>query len=283
MTAAPVDAPRARRTGVPSPGQGLVAAAVFAVAHLYYGRGDVRPSLVAGTLTFVLLMVQLRLVDDLDDLDRDLAAAGAPAASVASKRRSLWCALAAVVVATAALNAVWPPALAACAAMTVLAVLTPKVKRFVLRSRLVLFVLYESAPALAVLYTYVSWRAAGDRGVPAARAAGVVALLWVGYEFWKFSRKHGMPVFQPYDLSVAGVRRVLYALLAAGPAAALLAVYGMPGAALALPALVTLLSVALAALVTADRPARRARPPSWGGLVFLGGLATSLFVATLVS
>jgi len=115
-----------------------------------------------------------------------------------------------------ALNHAHPHALCAVIAASALAFAGPFWFKRHFANRLALAsLLFEGAPLLVFAYIYFYWRDTTGTALPASAAAPVIALFWIGYEFWKFSRKVHSHAMQPYLLSSGGVRVVLNLLLAA--------------------------------------------------------------------
>jgi hypothetical protein len=280
-------------TRFPPGTHGVAVLATFASAYALYWRATGAGggwAVLSGAATFVLLFLQMRLVDDLDDSASD--AQGASVAEVRRRRRALLGALAAVIATICALNAAWPAACALALAAVALTLLTPFVlRRCLIRRRFLLGVAYESAPGLVLMYAYVFWKDTSGQSLPVGAVAAATALLWGGYEFWKFSRKIGLPEFQPYDLSWGGAVGVLRGLLVVVAAAAI-TLSALTRLSPALP----LYSLALCAafvLWMAREPApagpardaagRPGRPlPRWRGLPFVAALEAGIVLTAVL-
>jgi hypothetical protein len=167
-----------------------------------------------GFLSYSLLLLQLRAVDDLADIERDPLTAG-----TRQQARQLFRALLpAILIALCALNWGHTKALLSIAGATVLAYTGPFIiMRYCRPSPLNLILawfVFEGAPAGIFLFPYFAWLPTNVGFVEGLGAAATVtALYWVGYEFWKFSRKLHTEEFQPYFLSRQGIVVVLIGLL----------------------------------------------------------------------
>ncbi|MEU9186126.1 hypothetical protein AB0D14_16565 [Streptomyces sp. NPDC048484] len=203
---------------------GIAVLATFVCAYALYcraGGGGGGWTAPVGAVSFVLLFLQMRLIDDLDDCASD--AQGGSVDEVRRRRRALLWALASVVAAVCALNAPWPAACALAVVAVALTALTPFVlRRFLISRRYLLGIAYEIGPAIVLLYVYAFWTETSGRTLPLGAVVTATVLLWTGYEFWKFSRKIGLAEFQPYGLSWGGATVTLRVLLAAAAAAAVL-------------------------------------------------------------
>ncbi len=243
-------------------------------------------SLLGGVATFFALFVQLRLIDDLDDLDRDYPAGQCTGASRSAIRARLLASLAVCAMLITLLNLDKRQALGAAAAATALAFAAPfGFKRMFPRSLAVGSLLFEGAPCLIFAYCYFFWRDAGGAALPFAAAASVTGLFWTGYEFWKFSRKVHTSAMQPYFLSPRGIRAALNALLvlalianlALARFAGLSEIYTTYALALPLAWLMWL----NASWPGADGESKGMRRPLWAGMSFVGALELGLLVELL--
>jgi hypothetical protein len=168
----------------------------------------------AGLASFFLLFVQLRLIDDLDDLERDYPAGHALSARREARRTRLVASLAAIAILLVALNIGMGHARTAAGAATVLAFAAPFVfKRLFATRPLLCLPAFEGAPFAIFTYVYFFWRDMAERELSFSIVVCVAGLMWSGYEFWKFSRKVGTTALQPYHLSPRGIRVALNALL----------------------------------------------------------------------
>ena len=194
-------------------------AGAFVCLLLLYGRIagvalEPRWRVLAGLASFFLLFVQLRLIDDLDDLERDYPAGHALSARRAVLRARLRASLAAGAILLVALNAGMGHAWTAAAAATALAFAAPFVFKRLFPTRPMLCLpAFEGAPFAIFTYGYFLWRDMADRELSLYVIVCVAGLMWSGYEFWKFSRKLGTTALQPYQLSPRGIRVALNALL----------------------------------------------------------------------
>jgi hypothetical protein len=271
--------------------RGVAIAGAFLCSYLLYGRvaGDGAAfswSVIGGVGSFIALFAQLRLIDNLDDLERDHPAAQCTAAWRSALRVRLLAGVAACVVFIATLNLAQVHALMAAAAATALAFAAPfAFKRLFPRSLVVGFLVFEGAPFLIFAYCYFFWRDAGGPALPFVAVACVAGLFWTGYEFWKFSRKVHTAAMQPYFLSPGGIRAALNVFLVLALAANLaLARYaglseGYATYATALPlAWLVWLNASWARAAGAQG---RIRPPHWAGMTFVAALELGLLVELL--
>jgi hypothetical protein len=204
---------------------GVAIAAAYACGFVLFNRIYDRTSsfgvgVAIGAVSEILLFLQLRLVDDIEDISRD------PITGVT--QRGLLVALPISAVVVIALN--WSDALAlAIAAGAIgIAVVTSFVLKPVLktpaaeisstgsaRRDAVLSVFFEGAPCLIIVYGYTRW--AHDTG-GAVRPASVIAvsgLFWMSYEYWKYSRYMTRSGWRPYGLSWPQARIALIGILIA--------------------------------------------------------------------
>ncbi|WP_316251833.1 hypothetical protein [Paraburkholderia sp. UCT31] len=194
-------------------------AGAFVCSLLLYGRiagVSIEPGwrLLAGLASFFLLFVQLRLIDDLDDLERDCPAGHALLARREARRTRLVASLAASAILLVALNTGMGHARTAAAAATALAFAAPFVfKRLLPTHPLLCLPVFEGAPFAIFMYGFFLWRDVAGRELSFYVVVCVAGSMWTGYEFWKFSRKVGTNALQPYLLSARAIRVALNALL----------------------------------------------------------------------
>ncbi|MGF6415675.1 hypothetical protein [Paraburkholderia sp. MM5482-R1] len=194
-------------------------AGAFVCSLLLYGRiagvaSEPGWRLLAGLASFFLLFVQLRLIDDLDDLERDYPAGHALLARREARRTRLVASLAASAILLVALNAGMGHARTAAAAATALAFAAPFVfKRLLATHPLLCLPVFEGAPFAIFMYGFFLWRDVARRELSFYVVVCVAGSMWTGYEFWKFSRKVGTTALQPYLLSARAIRVALNALL----------------------------------------------------------------------
>jgi len=256
--------------------QGVAVAVTFLCLWLMYARSAGGPSLswyaALGALTFVLLFLQLRLIDDLDDLEHD--------GDFGVTRKGLLAALGVALSLALLLNAWWWESLLLVLAATAVMTLTPFVVRPRIPDRLAtLAICYEAGPALVLWYSYVQWRQQSRIGLPAWRVLAIVGLMWAGYEFWKFSRKFDAEDYLPYRLRRAGRRVVLLWLL-------LFAALCTVGTYLAGAASVVMLGYGLllcGGFALAVYRHREARAPRWAGLGFAALLEIGIITDAVIS
>lgn len=201
------------RDRFPLPTQGTALLLMFGCLYLFYTRLGGRSTgwaVPIGMLTFVSLFLMLRLADDFDDARSDQRI-------TAGYRRGLAKGFLCVLTTVTVLNVLWPSALLMVGLSTAAMVIAPVTARLGLW-RIGLAVFYEICPALVLGYVYAFWAAASGGHVPTRRVALGIVLLWSLYEYWKFTRKIGVPAFQPYDLSwrVVWIVALLLLLLVAG-------------------------------------------------------------------
>ncbi|KXU84197.1 hypothetical protein CI15_27305 [Paraburkholderia monticola] len=205
---------------MPLASEAVPIAGAFVCSLLLYGRiagVAFEPGwrLLAGLASFFLLFVQLRLIDDLDDLERDYPAWRAPSAWRAARRTRLVASLAAGALLLAVLNIGMKHAWAAAAAAAALAFAAPfGCKRlFATMHPLLCLPAFEGAPFAIFTYAYFFWRDMAARELNSFVVVCVAGSMWTGYEFWKFSRKVGTTAPQPYHLPARGIRLALNAFL----------------------------------------------------------------------
>ncbi|MGF6805715.1 hypothetical protein OKW30_000841 [Paraburkholderia sp. Clong3] len=204
---------------LPLAAEAVPIAGAFVCSLLLYGRiagVAIEPGwrLLAGLASFFLLFVQLRLIDDLDDLERDYPAGHALLARRAARRTRLVASLAASAILLVALNTGMGHARTAAAAATALAFAAPFVfKRLLPTHPLPCLPVFEGAPFAIFMYGFFLWRDVAGRELSFYVVVCVAGSMWTGYEFWKFSRKVGTNALQPYLLSARAIRVALNALL----------------------------------------------------------------------
>jgi hypothetical protein len=276
---------------VPLAPQALPIAGAFLCSYLLYGRiaGDgTAPgwNVLGGIASLLALFALLRLVDDLDDLERDHPAGRCSAARRSALRSRLiagiWACIALVVV----LNVTAWHALVAAAAATALVFAGPFGFKPLFPRRLALgSAVFEGAPFLIFAYCYFFWRSAGGPALPFLAASSVAGLFWAGYEFWKFSRKVHSAAMQPYFLAPRGIRLALNALLVLALAANL-AVARFAGLSNAYTIYAAALPVGWLVWLNGAWPAAASeqggiRRPLWAGMSFVGALELGLLVELL--
>lgn len=261
----------------------------FVCSYMLYGRiaGKIEIGLSAfgGLLTFILLFAQMRLIDDLDDLEHDL-----PGDQESSRRRrgfrrrGLLIGLLACIAGIIALNVGHPESLLAALLATAVNYAAPfGVKRHT-RSLAFGFIVYEGAPALIFAYVYFFWRdSLNAAALGPAVVVAVVSVFWAGYEFWKFSRKVHSDAMQPYLLSTGGIRRSLTAFLGFA-AAANLALYRAADLSGAFAAYSFLLPVAGLFWLNLSWPkaevprGRKLKRPGWAGMRYVFALEAGVLL-----
>ncbi|MEM5296107.1 hypothetical protein VSR82_17420 [Burkholderia sp. JPY481] len=274
---------------LPLAAEALPIAGAFVCSLLLYGRiagVAVEPGwrVLTGLASFFLLFVQLRFIDDLDDLERDYPAGHVLLAGREARRTRLVASLATSALLLVALNTGMAHARTAATAATALAFAAPFVFKRLLPSRpLLCFPAFEGAPFVIFMYGYFLWRDMAGRELSFYVVTCVTGLMWSGYEFWKFSRKVGTTALQPYHLSVHGIRVALNLLLilalginvALSRLAGLSQTYSIYAATLPLAWLVWL---------NASWPGPASRParPRWAGTRFIVAVELGLLAEILL-
>ncbi|MCX2952888.1 hypothetical protein [Lentzea sp. NEAU-D7] len=215
-------------------------------------------ALVAGGLTFVLLFLFLRLVDDLDD-----GTGGAPA--------GLRAGMVAVAGAVVLFNFHDLLALALAGGACAAALVAPLLPRHGITHPVVLFVAYEVAPLLVLGYGGVT------AGAPPMVVVGAAVVLWSAYEYWKFTRKLDEPGYRPFGLGlgarlVAATGLSAVAVVAAGVIAAAGAVPW------AVPVGVALIAASCAVAMRSWWRAGRGGRAWWSGLTFVLAVDVTVLV-----
>jgi hypothetical protein len=238
----------------------------------------------AGLASFFVLFVQLRLIDDLDDLERDYPAQHVPPARRAARHARLIASLATVAVLLIALNTGMGHARTAAAAATVLAFAAPFViKRLFKDYPLLCFPAFEGAPFAIFAYAYFFWRDLTGHELSLYVVACVAGSMWTGYEFWKFSRKLGTPAFLPYCLSARGIRVALNAILILALGFNV-AVSRVAGLSLASSIYAAALPLVWLVWLNASWPGPASRPgrPRWAGTRFTVAVELGLLAGLLL-
>ncbi|MGF6919716.1 hypothetical protein [Paraburkholderia sp. 40] len=204
---------------MPLAAEAVPIAGALVCSLLLYGRiagVAVEPGwhVLAGLASFFLLFVQLRLIDDLDDLERDYPAGHALLGRREARRTRLVASLAASAMLLVALNTGMGHARTTAAAATALAFAAPFVfKRLLPTHPLLCLPVFEGAPFAIFMYGFFLWRDVAGRELSFYVVVCVAGSMWTGYEFWKFSRKVGTAALRPYHLSARAIRVALNALL----------------------------------------------------------------------
>ncbi|WP_429332432.1 hypothetical protein [Paraburkholderia sp. 35.1] len=274
---------------MPLAAEAVPIAGALVCSLLLYGRiagVAIEPGwrVLAGLASFFLLFVQLRLIDDLDDLERDYPAGHALLARREARRTRLVASLAASAILLVALNTGMGHARTAAAAATALAFAAPFVfKRLLPTHPPLCLPVFEGAPFAIFMYGYFFWRDMAGRELSFYVVVCVAGSMWTGYEFWKFSRKVGTTALQPYLLSARAIRVALNALLilalginvSLSRLASLSQTYSIYAATLPLVWLVWL---------NASRPgpASRQGRPRWAGTRFIVAVELGLLAGLLL-
>lgn len=273
---------------MPFAAQTIPIAGAFLCSYLLYGRLAGESTgldwrVLGGIVSFIALFAQLRLIDDLDDLERDHPAGQCTAARRSALRTRLLAGLATCMTLIIILNFAKGRALMAAAAATALGLAAPfGFKRLFPRSLAVGSLVFEGAPFIVFAYCYFFWRDLGGRELPLAAAGCVAVLFWTAYQFWKFSRKVHTTAMQPYFLSPHGIRAALTALLVLALAANL-ALARCAGLSNAYAIYAAALPLAWLIWLNASWPAaaserRSTDRPLWAGMTFVGTLEFGLLL-----
>ena len=275
---------------MPLAGEALPIAGAFVCSLLLFARiagVALEPGwrVLAGLASFFLLFVQLRLIDDLDDLERDYPAGHVLAARRAARRTRLLVGLAAVALLLVGLNVGTRHAWKAAAFATALAFAAPLVfKRLFPARPLLCLPAFEGAPFAIFTYGYFLWRDVAGHELNLYVIACVAGSMWTGYESWKFSRKLGTPALQPYHLSARGIRVALNALaiLSLGVNVSLSRVASLPPTYTVYAATLPLVWLVW---LNARWPGPASRPgrPRWAGTRFVVAVQLGLLAALLLT
>jgi hypothetical protein len=190
-------------TRFPIGSQGVTVLFGYIVGYLLYGQAYGHQVFgwptVVGAISGVLLALVRRIVDDIEDLRKDVASgmvAGALTATAAVAILNATCSLELLAISVGL--ACWFPV------ATVTRNLIARNRRWLF------FIINESCPAIGLIYPYVIWHEVSGATVPAPAVLALGALSWVSYEFWAFTRKVGAEEgWPPWGLSLTGTRTVL--------------------------------------------------------------------------
>jgi hypothetical protein len=246
--------------------------------------------MLGGALCFVLLFLQLRLVDDLDDLKHDFPALQTGGRRMVKMRCLLRSAIVVCIGVNALLNATETRALLAAGVATAITFAGPfGVKRWLPTQLGIGAIVFEAAPFSFFSYAYFYWRDAGNPALPVSVVLCAIVVFWSGYEFWKFSRKLYTEAFQPYFLKPPQIRVVLNALLVV----ALIANIGLAMTAsfsrfyliyaAMLPAGLLLWMNSTWTITLWDVQRMTTRRPLWSGLTLVAAIEVGLIVERLAA
>jgi hypothetical protein len=285
----------------PLPSNGTAIVVTFLAVYLLCGSADGGAPLswkaLGGLVTFFLLFLQLRLVDDIDDAERDARERGLDDEAAGRRKRALICGLAGSALGIALLN--WGEvALVPAIAATATSVLTPfVVRRWATRggsdesaslaARLLVGVFYEGTHLVIMLYVCFAWASVTGGTLPATTILAIAGTFWTAFEFWKYSRYVVKPDWRPYGLSWPQARLALTAVLALSLAAQVATVFAsrIPRAYLVYAVFVTAATVVWIHRVSPQRPQgpRSALERAKGlvGMTFLGALDLGMLTAVM--
>ncbi len=174
--------------------------------------------IISGIITSILLFMQLRIIDDIDDLKRDYDNnTEARKKKIVSMRKKLILALIICIFFILILNLFQIYALIIAVVIIIISLLGTFIFRlFFPKSLIIGSFVYESPPALIFLYIFYNWFYSNNgKELSIIVILSIVFLFFISYEFWKFSRKVNIDELQPYFLSLHGIRIVLICLLCA--------------------------------------------------------------------
>lgn len=183
----------------------------------------VMPSSLIGAISLVLLFLASRLIDDIDDFEADHGYRGAFGPIPGPGRRSLIVGLTGTIAAIVGLNWSSKAALIVATAAVGVMLLGPFVlKPLVLGKRdprryttghwltdLVLFVVFESAQFLTLLYIYFFWTSISRSELPASMVGLITTMFWTTYVFWKYSRFLTRSTPPPFEMTRNALRIAL--------------------------------------------------------------------------
>ena len=281
---------------------GVALAVTFLSAYLIYGRASGHLVLGIGTIlgaaTFVLLFLQLRIVDDLDDVD----SARGPDDSerqIRLRKLQLTSGLIATTCLIAALN--WgSSALAVALSATALMIINPfvlknGVKKYITKPSdadqlttgslgmdLLLAIFYEGVPVLMVLYIYYKWSALTQTSSPRILILSVTCTFWALYEIWKYSRFLTRPDWHPYGLHWTGAKVLIVCLFLVAAATQVMTAL-LSGLSMMYSTYVLVLTSLFIVFVWQTAPSaardKRAKLRALAGLAYVGAVDLGILVA----
>ena len=239
--------------------------------------------LASGFLSFALLVLLLRIIDDLDDIDDDCADADD------REWRKIRYIVALIVISGAllVLNVRSALLLSVIAAVAVFAAAGPLLVKAFLRptppNLLFAFFVFEAAPAGLFCYAGLSAALALSATFDVQALAATSLVFWLGYEVWKFSRKFGADVLQPYFLSRRGCALALVTLLAGSAVVNVVfcALYDLSRVLICVMAILPT-ALILAIWITRERSTYLTSRPWWSGMVYLGAVEVALTAELLL-
>jgi hypothetical protein len=272
----------------------------YACCYLLYGQAHGNQvfgwATVVGGVTAVLLALVRRIVDDVEDLPRDIVSGRFSFADGGRRRlRGLVRGAIAVTALVAALNLTCSLSLLAVSVgIAAWFPLATAIKHTVARlsgapraPRVPLFIVNETCPAVGLLYPYAVWHEVAGESLPTMAVVAIVGLFWTTYQFWNFTRKVGAEDWTPWFMTLDETRSSLLVLLALAAAFSLLLAHYAN-----LPFGYSLYGLAISAIFAAIVLRWWSRLPtrdpdrvgaSWGGFPFPIAVEVGVLVAVLVS
>lgn len=168
---------------------------------------------IAGALTLTLLFLSLRLLDDIDDLNRDVASGRVSRGHAHGQRKAIVAGY--IVVAAAIVALSWGPEtlLPMVAALLMVPVVSFVVKPLLSRNAdgsdlstgnslkdAILGLFAEGVVFLMLTCPYFFWVRATHQSIGLTTVLATTGVFWASYEIWKFSRYLTRPDWKPYRL-----------------------------------------------------------------------------------
>jgi hypothetical protein len=202
--------------------QGGTVLSAYVCCYLLYGRAHGHQvfgwATIVGGISTVLLTLVRRIIDDIEDLRKDILT-GRIASADGGRRhwRSLAIGAVAVTALVGALNVTCSVGLLAIsigiAAWFPLATLL-KHTRAAQSSGILFYIINETCPIVGLVYPYAIWQEVSGHRLPAIAVLATIGLFWTTWEFWMFTRKVGVEGWPPWQLTMTGTRNALIVFLA---------------------------------------------------------------------
>lgn len=264
----------------------------YCVWWLYDGAANIAGADLSsgpGAVSLVLIFLQARLIDDLEDQ----AGRAQHGAAAASNRTALTFALFLATAAVTALNWGRPSLYMALAPLAVMLTASGIVKPLLTNADaaalttgstvkdVALFLAFESAHLFTILYIYIFWRSLSRQALPTRQVACVTVLFWAAYVFWKYARCAARPDWNPFGMGWRTFRLLLIGILALCLVCNLAVTQALGLAPLhaAYACIVFALFTAWLASIPQQREATALR--SQIGLLFVGALDLGLILASI--